>query len=370
MSKYHYLIVGAGLFGSVFAQQAAERGKRCLVIERRNHIAGNLHCDVVEDIQVSRYGPHIFHTKDKEVWDYVNRFARFNSYIHTPVAARGEGLYPLPFNMETFTRIWNVRTPEEAMEELKFQTGIGHSDRPRNLEEKLIKTVGIDIYENFLKGYVEKLWCGTECRDIHPEAVKPRKLRFTFDSRYYDEPYQGVPIEGYDVMIKRMLAGCEVMLGTEFSGFGRAHAGIADKIIYTGMIDEFFTFKRGALEYRTVKQKTEVFDTPNYQGAAVVTHMDKNEPRLRTIEHKHLVFGNQPKTVITTEYPAKWSMTMEPLVPVCDEKNLQLYNSYKALTVAQPDMIFCGRLGTYRYYTMAETVRAAMNLCEHLGIRD
>ncbi len=370
MSKYHYLIVGAGLFGSVFAQQASERGKRCLVIERRNHLAGNLHCDIMEGIQVHRYGPHIFHTKDREIWDYVNRFARFNSYVHTPVASCHDGLYPLPFNMETFTRLWNVRTPAEAQAELKEQIDSENLEKPRNLEEKLIKTLGSDIYEKFLRGYVEKLWGGIDCRDIPADAVEPRQLRFTFDSRFYSEPYQGIPIEGYDVMIKRMLAGCEVMLGTEFFAFGRTNVGIADKIIYTGMIDEFFRFKRGALEYRTVRQKTEVLDTPNYQGAAVVTHMDLSDPRLRTIEHKHFQFGRQPKTVITTEYPAEWNMTMEPLVPVCDEKNKLLYNSYRALTVAQPDMIFCGRLGTYRYYTMAETVRAAMNLCDKLGIRD
>ncbi len=364
MSKYNYLIVGAGLFGSVFAQQAAERGKRCLVIERRSHVGGNIHCDIIEGIQVHRYGPHIFHTRDREVWDYVNRFARFNSYVHSPVAACRDGMYNLPLNMYTFSRIWGVHTPKEAQEELQRQIDKEHIGEPENLEEKLIKHVGYELYEKFYRVYAEKQW-GMDCRDLPADASTLMPLRFNFDNHYYTEPYQGIPKEGYDVMIKRMLAGCEVMLKTEYAGFGRANAGLADKVIYTGMIDEFFTFKRGTLEYRTIRYQTEVMDMPNYQGVAVMNHNDPDVPYTRTIEHKHFQNGDQPKTVVTMEYPAKWNTTMEPYYPVNDAKNQRLYNSYRALAVAQPDMIFCGRLGTYRYYTMDQTVRAALDLAKY-----
>ncbi len=361
MAKYHYLIVGAGLFGSVFAQQAAEKGKRCLVIERRNHVAGIIHCDIIEDIQVGRHGPHIFHTKDRRIWDYVNRFARFNSYVHAPVVACEDGIYDLPLNMSTFSRLWGVRTPAEAQEEIKRQTENTQIKTPKNLEEKLLKAIGPDLYEKFMKGYIKKLW-GRDCKELPLDAAEAPPLRYIFDNRYFQEPYQGIPVEGYDVMIKRMLAGCEVMLNTEFAGFGRANAGIADKIIYTGMIDECFYFKRGALDYQTVRFDTKVLDTANFQGTAVINHNSINVPYLKTIEHKHLQFGKQPKTVVTIEYPAKWNSTMEPYFPVKDAKNQKLYDSYRALAVTRPDMIFCGRLGNYRYYTMEETVRMALDL--------
>lgn len=365
MSKYHYLIVGAGLFGSVFAQQAAERGKRCLVIERRNHVAGILHCDLIEDIQVHRYGPHIFHTNDREVWEYVNRFARFNNFVYSPVAACKDGVYHFPLNMNTFSRIWGTRIPSEAQKMLHRHIAAANIGTPRNLEESFLKLVGTELYQKFIKGYTEKIF-GKKCSELPPDLGNI-SIHFSYDNRFYNEPYQGIPIEGYDVMIKRMLAGCELMLNTEFAGFGRANAGIADKTIFTGMIDEFFTFKRGTLEYRTIKHITEVLDIPNYQGTAIVEYPDADVPYTRTIEHKHFQLGShQPKTVVTTEYPAKWNTTMEPYFPINDEKNQRLYNSYCALAVAQPDMTFCGRLGTYRYYNMAETVRSALDLAARM----
>ncbi len=363
MAKYHYLIVGAGLFGSVFAQQAAEKGKRCLVIDRRSHVAGIAHCDMLEDIQVYKYGPHIFHTEDREIWDYVNRFARFNNYIYSPMAMCSEGVFNLPFNMNTFARLWGTRTPAEAMEKIKGQIARENIGVPKNMEELCLKTAGRELYELFLKPFIEKS-LGVPCSELPPSPDNIQPLRFVFDNRFYNTPFQGIPMEGYDVMIKRMLAGCEVMLGTEYLAFGRANPGIAEKTIYTGMIDEYFRFKRGMLEYRTSLYKTDVLDIPNYQGTAIMEHVDRDTPYIRTIEHKHFQFGNQPKTVVTKEYPAKWTAGMEPCYPVNNEANQKLFNAYKALAVTQLDVIFCGRLGSFHYYYMDETVRAALNLAK------
>lgn len=361
--KYDFLVVGAGLFGSVFAQRAAEYGRRVLVIERRNHLAGIAHCDTMEGIPVQRYGPHIFYTDDREVWNYVNRFACFNHYTHAPLAACADGMYNLPFNMNTFSRLWGVRTPAEAQAELRRQTEKEHVIEAHNLEERCLQLFGRDIYEWLLKDYLEKQW-GRPCAKLPPDASILWPPRFTYDNRYFAETYQGIPLEGYDVMIKRMLAACDVKLKTDYMGFGVGNPDIAERTIFTGMIDEYFRFKRGTLDYRTLRYETEVLNQPDYQGTAVVNHIPANVPYTRTIEHKHFVFGKQPKTVVTKEYPVRWSPTMEPYFPVHDDKNLHLYNAYRALSVTQLDVVFCGRLGTYQYYTMDQTVRAALDLAE------
>ncbi len=366
MAKYHFLVAGAGLFGSVFAQRAAERGKRCLVLERRKVLGGNLHCDEIEGIHVPRYGPHVFHTNDREVWEYVNRFARFNNFIYAPITSIQEGMFETPFNMNTYTRLWeDVRTPEDARRRLRDQIGWEEIGEPQNLEEQCLRQYGRDLYEKLLQGYLEKQW-GKPCRELPPNAARLQPPRYTFDNRYYTDAWQGVPIEGYDVMIKRMLAGCDVMLGTDYMPFRRVNPGIAEKVIFTGMIDEYFNYKQGMLQYRTMTYENEVLDMPDYQGTAVVRHPKPAVPYTRTIEHKHFYFGNQPKTVVTKEIPAVWSTSREPCFPIHDKKNQLIYRAYCTLAVAQPDVTFCGRLGSFRFYQMDETVRAALDLADKM----
>jgi len=361
MAKYDYLVAGAGLFGSTFAQRMAEAGKRVLVVERRKHLAGSLHCDEIEGIRVFRYGPHVFHTKDREVWEYVNRFARFNGYIHAPVAMCREGMFETPFNMHTYTRMWDgVLSPEDAHMVIDTQISWENAE-VTNLEEACLKTFGRDLYERLLRGYLEKR-CMRPCRELPPNAVRLLPPRFTFDNRRYQEPYQGMPIEGYDVMIKRMLAGCEVLTGTDYLPFRSVNPFIADKVIFTGMIDEFFRYKQGTLDYRAFTYKHEVRNTSNLQGTAVISYPDPVFPFTRTIEHKHFWFGQQPKTVISTEIPVPWSTSVEPCYPINDEKNQRIYNAYRVLAVAQPDVTFCGRLGSFRWYDMDEAVRAALDM--------
>jgi len=364
MSKYDYLIVGAGLFGSVFAQQAAEKGKRCLVIERRHWVGGNLHSEEIEGIRVQKYGPHIFHTSDQGVWDYVNRFVRFNNYLHAPVAFYNNQLYHMPYNMHTYYKLWGVRTPAEARAEIQHQIESVHIDVPKNLEERALKLMGRDLYEKLYKGYVEKQW-RQDCRDLPASLLSQPKLRFTYDNRFFDDTYQGLPTEGYDVMIKRMLAGCDVMLDTNYLAFGRANADIADKTLYTGMIDEFFRFKLGALAYRTIVYENEVMDCDDYQGCAVTLYTGHRTPHTRIIEYKHFAPEDRrqlPKTVISREFPAGWRADMEPYFPLGDEKNQRMYDAYRALAVTKPDVLFGGRLGSYRFYTMGECIRAALDL--------
>lgn len=361
MEQYDFLVVGAGLFGATFAQQAAEKGKRVLVIERRNHVAGNAHCDLIAGIPVYRYGPHIFHTNDRNVWEYLNRFGRFNHYTHCPMVQTQDGVINFSINMNTFSRFWDVQTPEEAKKELQRQTAREGIDKPQNFEESCLKLVGRDLYERLIKEYVEKTWF-TSCRNLPPDAVKLNAPSFTYDNRVFPDRFQGVPEEGYDVLVKRMLAGCDLKLNTDYMGFGAGNPDIAAKTIFTGMIDEYFKFNRGTLAYRTCRYENEILDIPNGQGAAVINHPSASVPYSRTIEHKHFVFGSQPKTVITREYPEPWNPTRQPYFPVHDEENLALYNSYRALSVTQLDVIFCGRLATFQYYNMDETVRAALNL--------
>ncbi len=322
--KYDYLIVGAGLFGAVFARQAMDQGKSCLVIDRRSHTGGNIHCETVEDIRVHRYGAHIFHTSDEEVWQYVNRFVHFNHYINSPVAVYGDELYNMPFNMNTFSRMWNIRTPAEAKEIIRKQIEELNIGEPKNLEEQALKLVGRDVYEKLVKGYTEKQW-GRPCDQLPAFIIRRLPLRFVYDNNYFSDPHQGIPVEGYNALTDALLEGAEVRLDTDYAEFIRENPDIAQKTVFTGMIDEFFDFCYGALEYRTVTFETEVLDCDNYQGNAVVNYTSRDVPYTRIIEHKHFEFGTQPKTVISREYPAAWQPGAEPYYPVNDEKNQALY---------------------------------------------
>ncbi len=358
--KYDYLIVGAGLFGAVFARQAMDQGKSCLVIDRRSHTGGNIHCETVEDIRVHRYGAHIFHTSDEEVWQYVNRFVHFNHYINSPVAVYGDELYNMPFNMNTFSRMWNIRTPAEAKEIIHRQIEELNIGEPKNLEEQALKLVGRDVYEKLVKGYTEKQW-GRPCDQLPAFIIRRLPLRFVYDNNYFSDPHQGIPVEGYNALTDALLEGAEVRLDTDYAEFIRENPDIAKKTVFTGMIDEFFDFCYGALEYRTVTFETEVLDCDNYQGNAVVNYTSRDVPYTRIIEHKHFEFGTQPKTVISREYPAAWQPGAEPYYPVNDEKNQALYQKYAALAASRPDVIFGGRLGGYKYYDMDKVIRAALD---------
>ena len=360
MKKYDYLIVGAGLFGSVFARQATDAGKRCLVIDRRDHIGGNIHCETVEGIQVHTYGAHIFHTSDREVWEYVNRFVEFNHYINAPVAVYKDELYNLPFNMNTFSRLWNIRTPAEAQAIIQQQIADLDIGEPQNLEEQALKLVGRDVYEKLVKGYTEKQW-GRSCAELPAFIIRRLPLRFTYDNNYFNDRWQGIPVEGYDALAEKLLSGSSVYLDTDYFSFVSAYPDVAEKTVFTGMIDQYFRYALGHLEYRTVRFETEVLDCENYQGNAVVNYTDRDVPYTRVIEHKHFQFGTQPKTVISREYPVEWQSGMEPYYPVNDEKNQRLYEEYRALAEKEPNTIFGGRLGSYRYYDMDKVIRAALD---------
>lgn len=356
---YDFLIVGAGLYGAVFAQQAHAAGKRCLVIDRRAHIGGNAFTREVENINVHEYGAHIFHTGDRDVWAYVNRFAEFNHYIHSPIANyRGE-LYNLPFNMNTFHQMWGVRTPAEARAMVERQRAEHGVEAPRNLQEQAIRLVGIDIYEKLIKGYTQKQW-GRPCTELPAFIIRRLPVRWTFDNNYFNDPYQGIPKGGYTALIARMLEGIEVRLGIDFLAGRGALRRLARTIVYTGSIDAFFGYRLGALDYRSLRFETEVLDTDNYQGNAVVNYTDAQTPYTRIIEHKHFAFGAQPKTVITREYASAWRHGDEPYYPVNDEKNEKLYAAYAALARAEGDTLFGGRLGGYRYYDMDQVIARAL----------
>ena len=361
MKQYDYLIVGAGLYGAVFAQEAKKAGKKCLVIDKRSHIAGNIYTEPVEGINVHRYGAHIFHTNNKAVWQYVNQFAEFNRYTNSPVANYHGEIYNLPFNMNTFNKMWGVVTPAEAkakIEEQKKEAGITD---PQNLEEQAISLVGTDIYEKLIKGYTGKQW-GRPCTELPAFIIKRLPVRFTYDDNYFNALYQGIPNGGYTAMVEKMLDGTEVRLNVDYLADRENLNALAEKEVYTGPVDAYFGYKLGALQYRSVRFETEVLDTDNYQGNAVVNYTDAETPYTRIIEHKHFEFGTQPKTVISREYSAEWKKGDEPYYPVNDEKNGALYAEYKKLADAEPDVIFGGRLGEYKYYDMDKVIEVALDV--------
>lgn len=360
MSKFDYLIVGAGLFGSVFAYEATQRGKKCLVIDKRNHIAGNIYTENIEGINVHKYGAHIFHTSDKAIWEYVNRFADFNNFINSPIASYKDELYNLPFNMNTFSKMWGIKTPAEAKAIIAGQIANLNIGEPQNLEEQALKLVGTDVYEKLIKGYTQKQW-GRPCTELPAFIIKRLPLRFTYDNNYFNDRYQGIAIGGYTQIIEKMLAGSDVKTDTDYFEFIKENPDIAEKTVFTGQIDEFFGYRYGALGYRSVRFENEILDTDNYQGDAVVNYTDREVPYTRIIEHKHFEFGKQEKTVISREYSAEWQPGIEPYYPINDEANNALYEKYKALAVTRPDVIFGGRLGQYKYYDMDKVIAAAFS---------
>ena len=357
--KYDYLVVGAGLFGAVFAQQAKKCGKRVLVIDKRDHIGGNIYTEEIEGIQVHKYGAHIFHTNDTEVWEYVNQFASFNRFTNSPVANYKGELYSLPFNMYTFNKMWGVITPDEARAKIEEQRKSSGITEPQNLEEQAISLVGTDIYERLIKGYTMKQW-GRPCNELPSFIIKRLPVRFTYDNNYFNALYQGIPTEGYTAMVEKMLDGVEVRLNVDYLKSKEALNAIADRIVYTGAIDSYFDYCYGALNYRSIRFETEILDTDNYQGNAVINYTDGETPYTRIIEHKHFAFGTQKKTVISREYSQEWTPEAEPYYPINDEANNTLYNKYKELSEQEKSVIFGGRLGQYRYYDMDAVISEAL----------
>ncbi len=359
MAKYDYLVVGAGLFGAVFAQQAKQAGKSVLVIDKRDHIAGNVYTKDMEGINVHIYGAHIFHTNNKQVWDYVNQFAEFNRFTNSPVANYHGELYSLPFNMYTFNKMWGVVTPDEAAAKIEEQRRAAGITEPKNLEEQAISLVGTDIYEKLVKGYTEKQW-GRPCTELPAFIIKRLPVRLTFDNNYFNALYQGIPMGGYTKLVENILGDTEVRLGVDYLQNKAELDALADKVVYTGAIDAYFDYKLGALEYRSVRFETEVLDMPNFQGNAAVNYTDRETPWTRIIEHKWFEFGTQPKTVISREYSSEWKLGDEPYYPVNDEKNGKRYAEYKALAEQEENTIFGGRLGEYKYYEMDPVIASAL----------
>lgn len=360
MKKYDYLIVGSGLFGAVFANEATKAGKTCLVLEKRDHVGGNIYCENVEDIIVHRYGAHIFHTNNKVVWDYVNALAEFNRYTNSPIANYKGEIYNMPFNMNTFHAMWGVRTPAEAQAEIDKQRA-EITGEPQNLEEQAISLVGRDIYEKLVKGYTEKQW-GRDCTELPAFIIKRLPVRLTYDNNYFNDRYQGIPIGGYNVIIEKLLEKSDVKTGVDFLSDADTYRAMADTVVYTGTIDSYFDYRFGKLEYRTVRFESELLDQPNYQGVAVVNYTDRETPYTRIIEHKHFEFGTQPKTVVTREYSTAWQDGMEPYYPVNDERNQALYAQYAELAKNEPHTLFGGRLAEYRYYDMDKVIESALAL--------
>ena len=364
MKKYDYLIVGAGLFGSVFAHEAKKRGKNCLVIDKREHIGGNIYCQETEGINIHKYGAHIFHTDNREVWEYVNSFVEFNRFTNSPVANyRGE-LYNLPFNMNTFYRLWGVKTPAEAKARIEEQRGeYAHIETPANMEEQALKLCGKDIYEKLIKGYTEKQW-GRSAKELPSFIIKRIPFRFIYDNNYFNDLYQGIPKGGYNRLIEGLLEGIEVRLETDYFSNRKEFDSCTEKILFTGCIDEFFNYQCGELEYRSLKFEHKHLDIEDYQGNAVVNYTEREIPYTRVIEHKHFEFGTQPTTVITYEYPDNYEKGKEPYYPVNDERNTEIVNRYRELAKQYPNVIFGGRLGLYTYADMDDTVAAALDLCK------
>ena len=365
---YDYLIVGSGLFGAVFGQQAKAAGKKALVIDRRPNIAGNVYTEKVEGINFHKYGAHIFHTSNKEVWDYVNQFTTFNRFTNSPVATYKGELYSLPFNLHTFNKMWGVVTPEEAAEKIAEQRAEIQGE-PQNLEEQAISLVGRDIYEKLIKGYTEKQW-GRDCKELPPFIIKRLPVRLTFDNNYFNALYQGIPIGGYTKLVENMLEEIDVRLNTDYLKDKAYWDSLADKVIYTGAIDEYFNYSLGCLEYRSVRFENEILDIPNFQGNAAVNYTDRDTPWTRIIEHKWFEFGKDengndlPKTIISKEYSSEWKPGDEPYYPVNDEKNNALYKEYRKLAKKEEKVIFGGRLGEYKYYDMDAVIERALEVCK------
>ena len=358
MKKYDYILVGSGLYSGVFAWFAKQKGKKCLVLEKRDHIGGNVYCENTEGIHVHKYGAHIFHTSNKEVWQFVNSLAEFNRYTNSPVANYKGEMYNMPFNMNTFSKMWNISTPAEAKkiieEQKKEITG-----EPKNLEEQAISLVGREIYEKLVKGYTEKQW-GRDCTALPAFIIKRLPVRYTYDNNYFNDLYQGIPIGGYNVIIDRLFEGCDIETGVDYLEKKEYYDGLGEKIVYTGTIDAYYKYQFGKPEYRSLRFESEVLDEENHQGVAVVNYTDRETPYTRIIEHKHFEFGTQPKTVITREYPVTWQEGMEPYYPVNDEKNQALYQKYAKLAEKEEHVIFGGRLGEYKYYDMDKVIASAM----------
>ena len=358
--KYDYLIVGAGLFGAVFAERITAIGKSCLVIDKRPHIGGNVFCEDMDGIQVHKYGPHVFHTHNKEIWQYVNSFASFNRFTYSPLACYQERLFNLPFNMNTFNRLWNVQTPTEAKMKIAEQCE-KNADiiEPANLEEQALKTCGEDIYRFFIKGYTEKQW-GKSAKELPPFIIKRITFRFIYDNNYFDDPFQGIPVGGYNQIIEKMLNKSEVLLNTDFFRHRAQFIELAPKIVFTGCIDEFFDYRLGKLEYRSLRFEHKRIETENFQGNTVINYTERDVPYTRVIEHKHFDFGQQPFTIVTHEYPATCSEQNEPYYPVNDMPNMKLYNRYLELAATCPNIAFRGRLGQYSYFDMDDTIESAL----------
>lgn len=358
--KYDYLIVGSGLFGAIFAYEAKKRGKECLVIEKRDHIAGNIYCENVHGINVHKYGAHIFHTSNRAVWDYINQFAEFNNYINSPVAVYKDELYNLPFNMNTFSKMWGIKTPAEAQAIIEKQKAEYNITEPKNLEEQALSLIGKDVYEKLIKGYTEKQW-GRSCTELPAFIIKRLPVRYTYDNNYFNDRWQGIPIGGYTEIIKKMLAGIDVLTSTSFEDYKAAHDISDMRIVYTGNIDEYFGYKYGALQYRTVRFETEYMpDTDNYQGNAVVNYTEREVPYTRVIEHRHFEKCDAKGTVVSKEFSSEWSVGIEPYYPINNDENNALYKKYEQLALQEKNVIFGGRLGKYKYYDMDKVIEAAL----------
>lgn len=363
MKKYDYLIVGAGLFGATFAYEANKRGKKCLVIDKRDHIGGNIYCKKIENINVHQYGAHIFHTSNKKIWDYVNSFVEFNRYTNSPIANYKGEIYNLPFNMNTFNKLWGVVTPEAAKAKIEEQRLASGIVEPKNLEEQAISLVGTDIYTKLIKGYTEKQW-GRSATELPSFIIKRLPVRFTYDNNYFNDKYQGIPEGGYNIIIEKMLKGIDVNLSVDFFKNRDELINLAEKVVFTGMIDEFYNYELGTLEYRSLKFEHEVLECENYQGVAVVNYTEREIPYTRVIEHKHFEYGTGGKTVITKEYPADWRIGDEPYYPVNNDKNNELFERYKELASKEKNIIFGGRLGNYKYYDMHQVIEVALESVE------
>lgn len=359
--KYDYLIIGSGLFGSVFAYEMTKAGKSCLVLERRDHVGGNVYCEEKEGIHIHKYGAHIFHTSNKEVWDYVNQFVEFNNYVNSPVANYKGELYNLPFNMNTFTKMWGVITPADAAAKIAQQRQEAGITEPKNLEEQAISLIGTDIYTKLIKGYTEKQW-GRSCTELPAFIIKRLPVRYTFDNNYFNDRYQGIPIGGYNVLIDALLKGIEVRTGVDYNQVRQEYEGIAKTVVYTGPVDEYFDYTLGRLEYRGLRFETERLEEVNHQGVAVMNYTDRETPYTRSIEHKHFEFGTQPVTYVTKEYPADWQPGKEAYYPVNNERNQKLYCQYAALAAEEKNVIFGGRLAEYKYYDMDDVIASALDM--------